>query len=463
MIPVIAQSDKKLYEQIYEFYREAILQKRLRHHDKLPPHRVLAKELGIGNNTVIRAYEQLIHEGYVVNEKRMGLYVAALNTRDWQVYTFAPQPQILATRKSVKTKADFKLFDHTVDEQNFPIRQWRKCMNWALDHFKFQYDESDLEDPLKEQLIQYLYYARGVVATGERIIIGSGTNALLFWLAFVLKQTHSRILFEDPCYHRPRDLFSGMGYDVQGLAVGTDGIDVDKLEKTKSGLLYITPSHQYPTGVAIPVGNRIRILQWANKNKAFIIEDDFDCEFRYKTKLMPSLQALDKFDSVIYVGTFSNAIMPSLRVAYMVLPKGFPVDYLGYNYLTNTVPYIIRKTLAHFMDDGYWDRHLRKMRKLYGEKYEVCIDALKKLPAGRIQFNDSSSGLNILLGVNSRLKEASLVKRALHNGIVIRPASTFYNSGQQMPRKPEILFEFGSLPLQDIGKVVQKLYKAWFG
>lgn len=463
MVPVIHNTGKLLYEQIYEFYRDAIIRQRLKFNERLPSHRILAKELGIGNNTVIRAYEQLVHEGYVKNESRKGLFVAKLDAHDWQLQSFGKKTPPPSVTRPVKPRPDFKLVDHLVDEKNFPLRHWRKCMNWALDHMSFQYEEHVGKDPLKEQLQQYLFYSRGVTTTPERLIIGSGTNALLFWLAFILRKTHSEIVFEEPCYHRPRHLFSEFGYRITPVPVNDDGIDLPKLLKQRADLLYLTPSHQFPTGGAVPVGNRIQILNWARRNKAYIIEDDFDCEFRYKTRLMPSLQGLDKYHRVIYVGSFSNSIMPSLRVAYLVLPEDFPpIDFRDSAYLTNTVPYIIRRTLAYFMERGYWERHLKKMRKIYQEKYHVSIAALKKLPENCIHFNNTPSGLNIFLRINSKLSEQELIRRALDRGVSITPASGFYHKRSNLPRQPELLFEFGNLPLSEVGNVVEKLYQAWF-
>jgi GntR family transcriptional regulator/MocR family aminotransferase len=463
MIPTIHQTDKLLYEQIYEFYRDAILQRRLKHNQRLPSYRVLAKELGVGNNTVLKAYEQLILEGYVKNEIRKGLYVTKVNSRDWQIDPVVKKAAPGGTKTAVKKeKLGFNTSAHLVDERNFPIKHWRKCGNWALDSISFQYQEHEHDDPLKDQLIKYLFNYRGVQATPERLLIGSGASALVFWLAFMLRKTCSKIVVEEPGYVRTRSLFSEFGYNVRPVCVNNDGIDLQDLAKEKADLVYLTPSHQYPTGAAIPVSHRIQILGWAKKNNAYIIEDDFDCEFRYKTRLMPSLQGLDQADRVIYVGTFSSALMPSLRVAYLVLPENFPVVYRPYSYLTNTVPYFTRKTLAHFMEQGFWERHLKKMRNIYKKKYDTCIAALKKIPKDLIHFNDTPSGLNILLRINTELSEGEIIKCALDNGVLVTPASEFYCVKGNLPRQPEVLFEFGSLPENEIEKVVEKLCMAWF-
>jgi GntR family transcriptional regulator/MocR family aminotransferase len=284
----------------------------------------------------------------------------------------------------------------------------------------------------------------------------------MFWLAFVLRKQYPKMLMEDPGYARVRNLFQEFDYSIKSIAVRENGIDVDALNKEKADLLYLTPSHQYPTGPAIPVSHRLQILDWAKRNKAFVIEDDFDCEFRYKSKLMPSLQALDSSGNVIYVGTFSSALMPSLRVAYMILPTTLSTQALPFKHLTNTVSYFTRKSLALFMENGYWESHLRKMSKVYRLKYEACVDALKKLPQNKISFNDTPSGLNIFLKLNSPLSETEIVRRAAEQDILVTPAGQFYHSKKRSHKHPEILFEFGSIPTDEIEKVFMKLNKVWF-
>lgn len=212
----------------------------------------------------------------------------------------------------------------------------------------------------------------------------------------------------------------------------------------------------------MPVNHRLQVLDWAKSNSAFIIEDDFDCEYRYKSKLMPSLQALDASGNVIYVGTFSSALMPSLRVAYIVLPPSLVGTAMPFRYLTNTVPYVMRKTLALFMEEGYWEGHLRRMNKIYRLKYEACILALRKLPQDKLQFNNNPSGLNIFLTLQTVDSESEVVRRAAGQGILVTPASNFYFDRLKRKKYPQILFEFGSLPASEIEGIINKLYKAWF-
>ena len=462
MIPNINSSKgKPLYEQIYEFYRHAILNNLLKHNHRLPSHRVLAKELGVGNNTVIRAYEQLVLEGYVKNEKRLGLFVAEIERRlpfrKSVANVLTPQNKAVPQRKK-----EFAPSQYMVDEDNFPLKQWRTCSNRALDSMNFQYEEHARNDGLKEQLIKYLLEHRGVRASQERLIVGSGATSLLFWLAFVLKRKYSRMAVENPGYMRVASIFSELTFNVIPVPVQRDGIDIKQLMKIKVDAVHVTPSHQYPTGAIMPVNNRVRILNWAARNNVYIIEDDFDCEFRHKTTLMPSLQALDQRNRVIYLGSFSNSLMPSLRVGYLVLPEAFEVPYQSLIYLTNTVPYLTRRTLALFMEEGFWERHLKKMRLLYQKKHMLCIKTLSGLPKKLFNFHPTPCGLNILLSIRSELTETELIQRALHNGIIVTGTRQFYHGKKiQMPY-PEVLLEFGGIPEEKIEIVIQKLFNAWF-
>jgi GntR family transcriptional regulator / MocR family aminotransferase len=459
MIPIINRSGTALYEQIYQFYSKAILDGSLKVDHRMPPHRVLANELGVGINTVLRAYEQLVLEGYVRNEHRRGLFVNAVKRFDMsrrEVKNDVPSP------KTTRKKSKFSASVHMVDQDHFPIAHWRKCTNVAMDAMSYQYPEYEAEDPLKGQLVKYLYENRGVRASESRIVIGSGATALLFWLAFLMKKKFSGVAIEEPAYPRPRAVFAQLGYSVTPVKVSSDGIDVDALIQAKSDVVYVTPSHQYPTGTAIPIANRLKLLNWARRKGAYIIEDDFDCEFRHRTRLMPSLQGLDKNDKVIYLGSFSNSLMPSLRVGYLVVPENFPVPYQPLLYLANTVPSYVRQTLALFMEKGYWDRHLRKMRTLYKRKYDLCMHALSRIPAGHVTFQPNPSGLNILLRIVTKLGEDELIKRAADHGIQVTAAGPFYYDKRNQAGRREVLFEFGSLPEDKIEPVIDELFRVWF-
>lgn len=460
MIPLIVKNGKPRYLQIFEFYKEAILNHRLSEGDKLPSYRSLAKELGVANNTIILAYDQLVAEGYVNSDQRRGLFVNKIEVKEWQLHHMSLP--VASSKSEKRKKIAYSASVHLVDQGNFPVKQWRKCSNWALDKISFPYQEYESDEPLKEQILSYLYRHRGVKASPDQLLIGSGVSSLMFWLAFVLRKRCRKIAIEDPGYSRVRDLFNEFNYDIKPIPVQKDGINLTSLNKSRADLLYLTPSHQYPTGVSIPVSHRLQILDWAKRNGAFIIEDDFDCEFRYKSKLMPSLQALDGSSNVIYVGTFSSALMPSLRVAYLILPTSLMHDSLPFKHLTNTVPYFTRKTLAHFMEHGYWESHLRKMSKVYRLKYEACVSALNNLPTGKIEYNQTPSGLNIFLKLKTRLSETEVVKRAAEHDILVTPASQFYFSKSTKAKNPEILFEFGSIPIDEIDKVFIKLYRLWF-
>jgi GntR family transcriptional regulator / MocR family aminotransferase len=464
MLPIISlKSDKALYEQLYEFYKATILSGRLKKGYRLPSHRTLAKELEVSNNTVIRAYEQLVDEGYLNNVARKGLFVCKVESIDNNTKKVTSIVDKSNIHQSKKSKTKITLYDNVIDEHVFPLKRWRKMQQLALDSLYYQYDYKSEKSTLKDHLVKYLYYSRGVIATPSRIVIGAGMNTLFCLLALMLKSSHQTILFEEPGYPKSRTIFKLHNYHVKSIPVRKDGVDMAKLRKEKADLLYLTPSHQYPTGVIIPIDNRLQILKWAIENNAYIIEDDFDCEFRHKAKLIPSLQSIDKFNRVIYFGTFSNSIMPSLRIAYMVLPDKFCADLNDFEFLINTVPFTSQQTLSYFIEKGFWESHLRKMRRIYREKYYLTIQLLKNIFGNRISFNQSHAGLNILIQIKTTLSERELLNKAEKQGIIVTPASPFYNNQVNVPVNPQILFEFSGLTIEQIPKVIEGLYKAWFG
>ena len=460
--PIIKNADKLLHEQIYEFYKNAILNQSLKAGYKMPSHRKLAADLSLSNNTVIKAYEQLILEGYFRSEERRGLFVCELEHIDIKRNKTSA---VKFPAKSVLPKIDkikFNLNGNVVDEKVFPLKEWRKMNQLALDSLFFQYDFTSKHSSLKENLVKYLFYSRGVVATKERIVIGAGMNLLFSLLAIMLKNTHQNILFEEPGYTKARTIFKLHDYKIKSLPVNENGVDITSLRKEKADLLYLTPSHQYPTGAVIPIANRLKILKWASENNAYIIEDDFDCEFQHKLNLIPSLQGIDTFDSVIYLGSFSNAIMPSLRIAYMVLPENFTVLLSAFDFLLNTVPFTSQQTLAYFMERGYYEKHLRKMRKIYSEKYFITIQCIKNIFGNKILFNQNNAGLNILLKVQTQLTEIQLINKAKDKGVLVGSASIYYAEKPAASAFPEILFEFSSLEIENIPIVLDALFKAWF-
>lgn len=453
MLPVVNKSSPKpLYEQVYDFYRKEILAKNLKSGVRVPSVRKLASDLGVSNNTIIRAYDQLLHEGYLINEPRKGLFTEKLE----RIYL---HDSVERSNEQVVPKFKYNLSHAQVDQKNFPIKAWRKMSQLALDSLYSQIHFFEEAAGFKEQLANYLYKSRGVKAAPDRMVICSGTNNLATFLSLIFRETHQQLIFEEPGYNEVRNVFIKNGFGIYAVPMTRQGIDLEKLPTTKSNLIYVIPSHQYPTGAVMPVQHRLKLIQWAVKTNSYIIEDDYDSEFRYSGKPIPSLQAIDQSDRVIYAGTLSKSLMPSLRVAYLVLPQNFKWKDPATEYLSYNVSYLTQKTLALFFEHGHWERHLRRMRKIYKRKYAQAVSAVKRIFGEKVTFNTSHAGLYLVLHVRSKYKEAALTKMAADHGLRVVGTEECFAKNPQW--KSSMFFGFGGLEIEEIEPVLKALKKAW--
>lgn len=313
------KSKNPMYQQVYQYIRTQILSGKLEQGKKLPSIRQLATQLEVSRNTTQVAYEQLQSEGYIRSENKKGFFVEAIISDE--TLNFEPIRELHhETNHTTMKTIDFKI--GTVDQKNFPLKKWRMITNKIIkDSSMFSYGEKQGDIKLRKALADYLFQSRGVNTSAEQIIIGSSTQHLLLLLSLILKQEYHYLAVEDPGYSMARELFFLQSFIIDSIPVKERGIQVDLLLKSPSRLLYVTPTHHFPYGVTIPVNERLKLIEWAKKMEGYIIEDDYDSEFRYIHQPIPSLQSLDSNDRVVYLGTFSKALLPSIRVSYMVLPK----------------------------------------------------------------------------------------------------------------------------------------------
>ncbi|WP_299463386.1 PLP-dependent aminotransferase family protein [uncultured Microscilla sp.] len=473
MLPLInPQSPTPLFDQIYSFFKQSIIDGSMAKGAKLPSIRQLSRSLGVSNNTVIAAYQQLNDEGYLVNIPRKGLFVANLKTEE--VYPKGEPTIVRLTLPQVltdKPRAEyaFNLNQAAIDEASFPMKEWRKCINWALDKPSLQYGGYFGEPTLKKTLATYLFQSRGVKAQPEQIVIGSGTIQLMGLLATLFKNRAKgkgvrQIAFEEPGYQSSRQIWLDYGYQALPIKVNEQtGIRLDLLAPHQPDLVYLTPSHQYPLGCIMPVAHRLQVLQWAQEKHSYLIEDDYDSEFRFKGKPIPALQALDTHERVIYSGTFSKAFLPALRLAYIVLPPHLLLYLQDLQHLGQSASINMQRAMAIFMQEGYWDRHLRKMRKVYRQKYEYTVGYIQEVFQKKITLTYHYAGLNVLMKVHSNNGEQILVDKARQANVWLMGKSDSWLLPSNIPDTPHLSFGFGKLTLEQIKEAVDALYKAWFG
>ncbi|WP_265939303.1 MocR-like pyridoxine biosynthesis transcription factor PdxR [Bacillus thuringiensis] len=453
------KSKHPMYQQVYQYIRTQILSGKLEQGKKLPSIRQLANQLEVSRNTTQVAYEQLQSEGYIRSENKKGFFIEAITSDE--TLNFEPiREQHHETNHTTMKTIDFKI--GTVDQENFPLKKWRMITNKTLkDSSMFSYGEKQGDIKLRKALADYLFQSRGVTTSAEQIIIGSSTQHLLLILSLMLKQDYHYIAVEDPGYNVARELFVLQSFIIDPIPVKERGIQVDSLLKSTSRLLYVTPTHHFPYGVTIPVNERLKLIGWAKKVEGYIIEDDYDSEFRYIHQPIPSLQSLDSNDRVVYLGTFSKALLPSIRVSYMVLPRRLINEYKKIlPLLEQTSSSIHQRTLATFMNEGYWYSHLRKMKALYKRKMNLLNKELTKHFKEYVRIKGGSSGIFVIIEVKTKMSEEMLIERAHDHGIIVYPCSKYFS--EYLPEYPHIQLGFGDLSEDEIIKGVSQLAKIWF-
>lgn len=464
MTPILNSKDQTpLYIQLTNYIKQEILSGKIKTGEKLPSKRKLAEYLGVSINTIQSAYEQLTAEGYVESKPRTGLFVTAIEDERFLTSMVEP-PKLESKSVSLVEKATIDFNSGKVDLAHFPYSVWRKLTIQAL--YEDQGDLFDTGNPqgeqlLREEIASHLYASRGVRCAADQIIIGAGTQVLMGLVCLLIGKGHSYAL-ENPGYHRTRAVLQDSGIDTVFIPLDEEGIQLQPLRDSEAKVVYVTPSHQFPNGMIMPISRRMELLKWAEDRDGYIIEDDYDGEYRYKGQPIPSLQGLDSNGRVIYVGTFSKSLIPSIRISYMIVPPSLLKVYKErFTVYKQTVSRLHQDTLYRFMREGHWQTHLNKMRTLYRKKHAALLGAIKKYLGGQVQVIGENSGLHILLEVNSQLTEMELIERAIGLGVKVYPLSVYYDGGLGGHQPPSVLLGFGGLSEKEIDRGIRLLKEAW--
>lgn len=450
-----ADSSVPLYEQLYLHIRQAIVDDTLTTGTKLPSKRKLGEFLDVSQTTVELAYAQLLAEGYIESLPRKGFYVL-------------PQEELYVRRGSsvieplpVKKTYEFDLYPSQIDTTAFPFERWRRHLKQVVSeehHDLLSLGSVQGDFVLRQEIATYLYHSRGVHCSPEQIVVGSGTEQLLPQLLELLPDT-TTFGIEDPGYPLTRQLFAHQRRTFIPIPVDESGVRVDVVEQAAIDALYVTPAHQFPTGTILSVSRRQRLLNWASEQQTYVIEDDYDSEFRYSGKPIPSLQSMDQNERVVYLSTFSKSLMPSLRIGYMVLPPPLLNRYRErYRHFTCSVPRFEQHTLAEFMATGDFEKHLNRMRKTYRRKLEIIIAAFKPYEP-IVSITGASAGLHVVLSVQTT-KSSEELKRLAEAASIRINAMTDYriNSSDTVP---QLLFGFAALSEEVLPAAVSALMSCW--
>lgn len=463
-IPLDPHCRTPLYIQIYEYIRQEILRTQLHAGEKLPSARSLAANLQVSRSTVDTAYEQLVAEGYVEAKEKRGFFVSPItHMQQIPITNVRSEKTAIAEEKAVSIRYDFN--PDSIDTEHFPYSIWKSIGKNQLDlpgNFLLGNRKGDL--PLRHAIADYLHSSRGVRCTPDQIIIGAGLDHLLQMLC-VLFERRTAIAMEDPGYRSARQVLVSSGYAIIDIPLREHTLDVNTLARSSADVCYVTPSHQFPLGSVMPISRRQALLAWAAQSKnRYIIEDDHDSEFRYKGKPIPALQSLDHAEKVIYIGTFSKAISPAIRMGYMVLPPHLLTRYdEKCGSYSCPVSRIEQAILTDFIRQGYFEKHLNRMRKIYKGKHDRILQRIDQyFPKAQVNISGDNAGLYVLLRYCGPLTEEHIKKRAEKNGIRLRSLRGYYSS---LPADylPTYLLGFANLSETQIDEGIRCLAEKVFG
>ncbi len=386
--------DLPIYIQLYNYFKQEILEGRIPSNEKLPSIREMAQTLNLSKTTIESAYSQLLVEGYIYSKPQSGYFSHAIN----QISPVAIEESLLNDIGETPIQNNKYILDDSI----FDFIKWKKCINNVL-----MYESDELlseasvqgEVQLRKELSTYVYRSRGVKCHPDQIVISAGTQQIMGILCVLLNNIeHSSIAFEDPGFFPARHIFLERHFKVEPVMVSKDGVNVNELRNSQCSLVYVSPSHQFPLGGVMPINNRFDLLTWANDTNGYIIEDDYDSELRYEEQPIPALQGLDHHNRVVYLGSFSTTLFPGFKVSYMILPPKLLKEYRHFAHqYTQTASKTEQLALSHYISLGLYQKHIKKMRKLFYTKYSLLVNAIHKHFGKRIKILSDSSGTYLLL------------------------------------------------------------------
>ncbi len=449
-----------LYTQLYQQVRSKILEGSLPPGTKMPSSRKLSQDLCISRNTVGMAYDQLYSEGFLACKARSGFYVEDLGLtgpKTTSLHLYEP-PEPETETKDIQ-------YDFTygkLSPKSFPFAKWQQVTNECLRCYQNQMLNYSLfpgEAGLRRQILHYLREYRNIQCSLEQVIIAPGTQHCLLLAGQLLNPQTSTMAIEDPGFSGAYAAFTNQGFCIQPIPLDHHGLKVKTLNQSAAKAVYVTPSHQFPTGCIMSITRRLRLIEWAHKQDAYIIEDDYSSYLRYDVKPIQPLQALAP-DRVIYISSFSKILSPAIRIAYMVLPESLAQKiHTLYQSVPSPVPFLIQKPLELFFQQGHWDSHLRKTTRFFKKNHDALLRALQQEFGDTLSISGKNAGLHLLLQIKWPMTTAELVSRAYQAGIKILPADKLWV--QSEPNAASILLGFGGIALDDIPTAVRLLRKAW--
>ncbi len=448
-----------MYEYLYKCIRNDITQGKIKVGEKLPSKRSFAKNLGISVITVENAYGQLLAEGYIYSMPKRGFYVSDLSSAHMEKKAVRKE-QLSLTGGETSYFADFS--SNQTDSEIFPFAIWSKTVREVLNDNQKQLMINPpcggiLE--LRQAIAQYLREFRAMQVDTEQIVIGAGTEYLHGLLIQLLG--NDRIYgVENPGYHKISRIYENMKVEYAKVSMDQEGVSIQELEEKRVDIIHTSPSHHFPTGIVMPVSRRYELLGWAAKSpERYIIEDDYDSELRLSGKPFPTLQSIDVSDKVIYMNTFTKTLASTVRISYMVLPLTLTEKfYQKLSFYSCTVSNFEQYTLAKFMENGSFEKHINRLRNYYQMKRDAILKAFRKEPLGRfVNIQEEGAGVHFLMQISTAKSEEEIVKEAKGKGIKLAPLSHYFDGEEKESFENTYVVNYSSVDLQNIERAAQVL------
>lgn len=467
-----------LQQQIYESVRESILRGVLTPGTRLPSSRLLAQDLKIARMTAVLAFEQLAAEGYITSRVGAGTYV----NRDLPDVDAQPPDHPASQRKHpplsqrglalsrmprVITKLDgppraFRLGIPALDR--FPVSLWNKVVGHRmrqLTPIQLDYGDAAGSAMLREAIASHVSRARGTVCSADQVIVVAGAQQGLEMIAKLLLDPGDRAWMEEPGYPAARGALISAGARIESVPIDAQGADVEymKTSRQRARLIYTTPSHQFPLGVPMSLPRRLELLRWARQSRAWIVEDDYDSEFRYGARPAPSLHGLDPDGRVIYVGSFSKTLFPALRLGYVIVPRDLHAPMMNARRACDLHPAgLLQEVVAELMMEGHYERHLRRMNTHHRDRLEALDESVRRYCGEALVLRPVTTGLHAVADLRGASAE-SVFREALARGIEAMPLSSYYGSRRRVPANALVL-GFGGVPPKVVKESVKRLAAA---
>jgi GntR family transcriptional regulator/MocR family aminotransferase len=468
----LSRAGEPLRKQIYAGLRSAVLSGKIASGMRLPSTRDLAEQLKVSRSVVLEAYDQLLAEGFVVGRSGSGTYVPQ------ELWSNRP----VSLKKSTKPKLsgfglaaadvaaavesservsryryDFKFGKSESDIDTFPIEQWQRILTRRARKAsvaELDYGPAAGSPLLREAICAHLRRSRAVVCDPSEVIIVNGSQQALDLIARVLLERGERVAIENPSYQGTRQILSAAGARLLPMEVDRDGLNPAQLPND-APLCFVTPSHQFPTGAILPLKRRLELLEWASQTNAVVVEDDYDGEFHYEGQPLESLQGLDKDGRVIYVGTFSRTVFPSLRVGYLVVPKSLIPAFTGAKWINDQHSAVLeQQTLAEFITTGAYERHLRRLRRTNSLRRKALLDAIRDYLDDRVDVTGDAAGAHVAIWPRRPTSESSLIRGAAERGVGIYGMSRYFLT---QPSQTAFLLGYARMPERDIREGLRRL------